>query len=124
MGDDVKQLISEIGILLFLGAGAIFMATLLIKELKKRKKDYENLDKPIKKASTKRVKATVINKYADAVYEGSVKYPKHRIGYFITFKTEDGKEITYDVGEKVFNRVYAYTTGDLAISDGKFLDFR
>ena len=42
MGDDVKQLISEIGILLFLGAGAIFMATLLIKELKKRKKDYSS----------------------------------------------------------------------------------
>lgn len=124
MNDNITELLLEIGVLVFLGGGITFIAHSFIKELKKRKRDYENLDKPIKKSSTKTVKATVINKYTDVIYEGSVKYPKHRIGYFITFETEKGKKITYDVGERVFNRIHTYTTGDLATSNGDFLDFK
>jgi hypothetical protein len=111
-------------IMLFLLGIAIYLVFSFIKEMKKRKENYEKLDEEIVNASTYVVKAKVINKYTDTVYTTSFRNPQHRIGYFLTFETEDGKTITYDVGEEVFTRTHAYTTGDLAISDGYFLDFK
>ena len=111
-------------IMLFLLGLGIYAVYSFIKDMKKRKEDYEKLDEEIEETALETVKATVINKYTDTVYGVSAKYPKHRIGYFLTFETEDGKTITYDVGEDVFNRVYAYTSGDLVTSNGTFFDFR
>ncbi|MBE6762453.1 MAG: DUF2500 domain-containing protein [Ruminococcaceae bacterium] len=111
-------------IMLFLLGLAIYCVYSFIKDMKKRKEDYEKLDEEIEEAPIDIVKAKVINKYTDTVYGISSKYPKHRIGYFLTFETEDGKTITYDVGEEIFNCTYAYTAGDLATSNGNFLDFK
>lgn len=107
-----------------LGICAIIVLHSFIKELKKRKKDYENLDKPMKKAPTEKVRAKAVNKYSNEIYSGGYKNPSHRIGYFVTFETEDGKTITFDVGEKQFHRIKAYSTANLVTSEGNFIDFK
>ena len=40
------------------------------------------------------------------------------------FETEDGKQITLDVGEENFERIKAFTTADLVTSEEKFIDFK
>lgn len=124
MNNDIKQMLLEIGALVFIGVLIIIVIHSFFKEMKKRKRDYENLDKPIKKAPTEFVRATVVNKYTDIVHYGGPKNPKHKIGYFVTFETEDGKQITLDVGEENFGRIMAFTTADLVISEEKFIDFK
>lgn len=124
MNDEIKGLIFEIGFFVFIGVLIISIICTFIKELKKRKKDYENLDKPIKKASTEKVKAKAINKYSEAVYSGGYKNPNHQIGYFITFETQDGNTVTFDVGEEQFKRIKAFTTAYLVTSEGEFIDFK
>lgn len=124
MNDDIKQMLLEIGTLVLMGVLAIIVIHSFIKELKKRKRDYENLDKPIKKALAERIKATAVNKYTDIVYYGAPKNPSHKIGFFITFETEDGKQITLDVGEENFERIKAFTTANLVTSNKKFVDFK
>ena len=65
----------------------------------------------------------VVDKYIDFVREGSVKYPKSRSAFFISFELENGKVRTYEVDERYFRRIKNGGKGELAVSDGKFIGF-
>lgn len=124
MSEYTKQMIFVIGFGILIAICVITGIHSFIKELKKRKADYERLDDPIEKAPTEIRRAQVTNKYTDIVQTGSRKNPSHRIGFFVTFTLDNGKNITLDVGKKYFKRIKQDSKGDLATSEGEFIDFK
>lgn len=113
----------------FLGAMAIvvWVSYLFVKKfldtLKQRKREYEELDKPVKPADVDLYNVTVVDKYIDVVRSGSYKMPHSRSAFFVTFLLENGKKRTYEVDERYFRRIKNGSKGELAVADGKFIGF-
>lgn len=96
---------------------------LIIKAKKENKEMYEKLDDPVELYPVEVFKAKVVNKYFERLNEGSAKYPVSRNAHFMSFELEDGSVRSYEVDEVCFETVFYGETGELAVSDGKFLDF-
>ncbi len=95
----------------------------MVRLKKERKKMYEQLDEPAEPYPVETHKVTVVDKYNKIVQTGSMKQPKSRPGFFVTFKLENGNTRTYEVDERYFRRINNGAKGELAISDGKFMGF-
>ena len=124
MSEYTKQIIFVIGFGVLFAVAAVSVIYAFIKELKKRKADYERLDDPIKKAPTEIKAAEVTHKYTEIVQTGSRKNPSHKVGFFVTFTLNNGQNITFDVGKKSFKRKKNGSKGNLATSEGEFIDFK
>lgn len=107
-------------VLAALGIWAVFA---FISDIKKRKEMYDKLDDPVELNPVDTFNVKVVNKYCDMVRERSVKYPRSRKACFISFEFEDGNIKTYEVDEDCFETIFYGEKGELAVSDGKFLDF-
>jgi hypothetical protein len=101
----------------------IWLSIGLRSDMKKRKEMYDKLDDPVELNPVDTFNVKVVNKYCDTVREGSVKYPRSRKACFISFEFEDGNIKTYEVDEDRFETIFYGDNGELAVSDGEFLDF-
>ena len=117
--DDLVSVIGIIVLLLVLLLPFVMIAY----NNRKYKKEVKKLDLDFDIHPTDIFKVEVVDKYTEIVREGSIKYPKSRLGFFISFKLESGKVRTYEVDEKWFRRIKNGAKGELAIVDGKFLGF-
>ena len=84
---------------------------------------YEKLDDPVELSPVELFNVKVVNKYCDTIREGSVKYPKSRNAYFLSFEFDDGSVKTFEVDVSLFDTIFYGEVGELAVSDGRFIEF-
>ena len=87
-----------------------------------QKKANKTSDDFYESPEEKVVFATVLEKEARNFHCG-VKIPEYHIQYLVKFRTDDGKEIVYEVHEEIFNRINEGDTGNLVTLGGNFFDF-
>ena len=54
---------------------------------------------------------------------GSYRMPEYKMEMFVTFLTDDGETVEYEVEREVYERVYVDQTGNLVSINGSFFDF-
>lgn len=113
-----------IGFGLLLAICIFVMVREFVKEIKSRRRMYERLDDPIKKAPVTKTKAVATKKYTDVIYSGSVKYPKHKVGFFVIFSLDSGENKTFKVDEMTYKKIKENAKGTLIDSNGEFIDFK
>ena len=64
----------------------------------------------------------IAKKIIDGV-TGSYRMPEYKMEMFVTFLTDDGETVEYEVEREVYERVYVDQTGDLVTLNGQFFDF-
>ncbi len=67
--------------------------------------------------------ATVVEMRPVIEHTGSVKRPSHRNLFLVTFRLDDGGELSLDVGAACFERIHVGERELLLTEDGCFLDF-
>ena len=120
--NNFDETVSVIGIIVLL-LGFSFPFVMVAYRRRKYKKEVKKMDAGFEIHPTETFKVEVVDKYTEIVQEGSIKYPKSRLGFFISFKLENGKVRTYEVVEKWFSRIKNGTKGELAIVDKTFYGF-
>lgn len=111
--------------IVFLGllAMLVWLIKTIIDSHKYNKKLMKELEEPIEEAPAVGIGARVMSKRTDILRGGSYRMPSHRVGFYITFLTDDGKTVEHEVGQDVYGRCDLYQTGTLVTINGEFFDF-
>ena len=89
----------------------------------KQKRDAQSDEEEWNEPETKIIGARVIDKRIADGTTGSYKMPKYNMVLLVTFLTDDGDTVEYEVNKEVYERVYVDQTGDLLTINEVFFDF-
>ena len=89
----------------------------------KRRKEYNALEEPFEEQSEIiTLWARVISKRSTIEYGKSVRFPTHKVAFYITVITDDNKQQEYSVFEETYNRFNENDVCKLVFENGNLID--
>lgn len=118
---------SQIGPPIFFMCMGIIMLAIVVwgiwDSLRKRKKMYEELGRETQPDPAESVGAVVTDGRSQIIQYGSARFPHHRVAYYLTFVTDHGKTVEYEVPQHIYQYGLERRSGMLITVNGKFFDF-
>ncbi|MBQ7011150.1 MAG: DUF2500 family protein [Clostridia bacterium] len=111
---------------LLMSAAGIAILAFSVYSIAKTKRDIENYDKDhpdTEPYELTAVEATVCQKRICGEHVGPSKLPKYATIYEMTFVTEDGSKVSYNVSEELYESTPEGKAGTLVTQNGEFFDF-
>ncbi len=103
----------------FIGIIAIAMGTFIRRHREVKSCDFDDEPQPEPEA----IQAEVIFKNMDIQRYGGYKFPRHKMVYFMSFKTQNDEIKKYEVTPQVYERSKLHDKGLLITINGNFFDF-
>ncbi|MBQ2677142.1 MAG: DUF2500 family protein [Clostridia bacterium] len=113
-------------ILMFAVFTLIFIIVIIkttVDNIRNNRRIQKEWEQPFEEIPHQAVNARVLDKRTDMLHGRSYRFPEHKIVYFVTFLTDYGKTVEYQVPAECYGRVNIHQTGMLITVGDEFFDF-